>query len=107
MAPEYAIHGHLTDKADIYSFCVVALEIVSGNRNRSCREEQEFYYLVDWVIRNDFNFFHVSSPHFCASFYSKGLNNASTNFLKSNPGLKFEFLSGLCFTREKMSSGAS
>jgi len=57
MAPEYAIRGHLTDMADIYSFCVVALEIVSGNRNRSCREEQEFYYLVDWVIRNDFNFF--------------------------------------------------
>ncbi|KAK2994752.1 hypothetical protein RJ640_031025, partial [Escallonia rubra] len=30
MAPEYALHGHLTYKADVYSFGVVALEIVAG-----------------------------------------------------------------------------
>ncbi|KAK1401904.1 Cysteine-rich receptor-like protein kinase [Heracleum sosnowskyi] len=31
-APEYAIHGHLSEKVDTYSFGVVVLEIVSGRR---------------------------------------------------------------------------
>lgn len=30
LAPEYAIHGQLTKKADIYSFGVLIIEIVSG-----------------------------------------------------------------------------
>ncbi|KAI3519034.1 hypothetical protein L1887_08008 [Cichorium endivia] len=32
MAPEYATHGHLSDKVDTYSFGIVALEIISGRR---------------------------------------------------------------------------
>jgi len=28
MAPEYAMHGYLTDKADVYSFGIVVLEII-------------------------------------------------------------------------------
>lgn len=31
-APEYAINGHLSEKVDIYSFGVVVLEIISGQR---------------------------------------------------------------------------
>lgn len=31
-APEYAVHGHLTQKADVYSYGVVVLEIVSGRK---------------------------------------------------------------------------
>ncbi|KAL8102264.1 hypothetical protein AgCh_026950 [Apium graveolens] len=31
-APEYAIHGHLTEKVDTYSFGIVVLEIISGLR---------------------------------------------------------------------------
>ncbi|WOH15106.1 hypothetical protein DCAR_0934643 [Daucus carota subsp. sativus] len=31
-APEYAIHGHLSEKVDTYAFGVVVLEIVSGRR---------------------------------------------------------------------------
>ncbi|XP_054797340.1 cysteine-rich receptor-like protein kinase 3 isoform X2 [Prosopis cineraria] len=34
-APEYAIHGQLSEKADIYSYGVVVLEIISGQK---CRE---------------------------------------------------------------------
>ncbi|CAA0254643.1 unnamed protein product [Arabidopsis thaliana] len=33
MAPEYALWGQLTEKADVYSFRVVAMEIVSGKSN--------------------------------------------------------------------------
>lgn len=50
MAPEYAMRGYLTDKADVYSFGVVALEIVSGKSNTNYRPDEEFFYLLDWVI---------------------------------------------------------
>ncbi|KAH6812868.1 hypothetical protein C2S51_021886 [Perilla frutescens var. frutescens] len=36
-APEYAIHGHLSEKVDIYSFGIVILEVISG---RKCSEIQ-------------------------------------------------------------------
>ncbi|KAK4275756.1 hypothetical protein QN277_018787 [Acacia crassicarpa] len=49
VAPEYAMHGYLTDKADIYSFGVVALEIVSGRSNTSFRPSEEFISLLDWA----------------------------------------------------------
>lgn len=49
MAPEYAMRGYLTDKADVYSFGIVALEIVSGMSNTSSRSKKEPSYLLDWV----------------------------------------------------------
>ncbi|XP_039171510.1 probable leucine-rich repeat receptor-like serine/threonine-protein kinase At3g14840 [Eucalyptus grandis] len=49
MAPEYAMHGYLTDKADIYSFGIVALEVVSGQSNSSSEKNEECFYLLDWV----------------------------------------------------------
>uniref|UniRef100_A0A2N9IM54 non-specific serine/threonine protein kinase n=1 Tax=Fagus sylvatica TaxID=28930 RepID=A0A2N9IM54_FAGSY len=33
LAPEYAMRGHLTEKADVFGFGVVALEILSGRPN--------------------------------------------------------------------------
>ncbi|KAK8518269.1 hypothetical protein V6N12_017422 [Hibiscus sabdariffa] len=33
MAPEYAMHGYLSVKADVFSYGVVVLEIVSGRKN--------------------------------------------------------------------------
>ncbi|KAL8087897.1 hypothetical protein AgCh_037875 [Apium graveolens] len=56
MAPEYAIRGTLTDKADVYSFGIVALEIVSGMSNTSSRSEQETLYLLDWISLSLFTF---------------------------------------------------
>ncbi|OEL15791.1 Cysteine-rich receptor-like protein kinase 3 [Dichanthelium oligosanthes] len=32
MAPEYIVQGHLTEKADVYSFGVLVIEIVTGKR---------------------------------------------------------------------------
>ncbi|KAJ7981865.1 putative Kinase [Quillaja saponaria] len=49
MAPEYAMHGYLTDKADVYSFGIVALEIVSGRSNTTHRSKEESFYLLDWA----------------------------------------------------------
>ncbi|CAI8593285.1 unnamed protein product [Vicia faba] len=49
MAPEYAMHGYLTDKADVYSFGIVVLEIVSGKNNTLYRSKEEAFYLLNWA----------------------------------------------------------
>lgn len=49
LAPEYAIQGHLTRKADIYSFGVLLLEIVSGRCNRNKKLPAEEQYLLERV----------------------------------------------------------
>ncbi|KAL7605895.1 probable LRR receptor-like serine/threonine-protein kinase At1g07650 isoform X1 [Lactuca sativa] len=49
MAPEYAMRGYLTPKADVYSFGIVVLETVSGKSNTNYRPKEEFVYLLDWA----------------------------------------------------------
>ncbi|KAF8029487.1 hypothetical protein BT93_E2021 [Corymbia citriodora subsp. variegata] len=49
MAPEYALWGYLTYKADVYSFGIVALEIVSGKSNNSSLPGDDFFCLLDWA----------------------------------------------------------
>jgi len=48
-APEYAIHGQLSEKVDTYSFGVVVLEILSGRKSNDTRLEPETQYLLEWV----------------------------------------------------------
>ncbi|KAI3675668.1 hypothetical protein L1987_85260 [Smallanthus sonchifolius] len=49
LAPEYAMRGHLTEKADVFSFGVVALEIISGRSNSDSTLEDEKIYLLEWA----------------------------------------------------------
>lgn len=35
MAPEYVVRGKLTEKADVYSFGVLVLELICGKTNNS------------------------------------------------------------------------
>ncbi|KAL6643221.1 hypothetical protein ACP70R_021402 [Stipagrostis hirtigluma subsp. patula] len=48
-APEYAIHGQLSEKVDTYSFGVVVLEILSGRKSNDTRLEPETQYLLEWA----------------------------------------------------------
>ncbi|KAF8409132.1 hypothetical protein HHK36_005205 [Tetracentron sinense] len=50
MAPEYALWGYLTYKADVYSFGVLALEIVAGKNNMKYRPNEEYVSLLDWAF---------------------------------------------------------
>lgn len=53
MAPEYAMRGYLTEKADVYSFGIVAMEIVSGKSNANYTPDHESCVgLIDWVLTN-------------------------------------------------------
>ncbi|KAJ0508001.1 putative protein kinase RLK-Pelle-DLSV family [Helianthus annuus] len=47
MAPEYALRGYLTDKADVYSYGIVLLEIVSGASNIPDRTKENNFILLD------------------------------------------------------------
>ncbi|KAB1216960.1 hypothetical protein CJ030_MR4G016027 [Morella rubra] len=71
LAPEYAIRGQLTRKADIYSFGVLLVEIVSGRCNTNTRlpigeqyllertwelyEQKELVGLVDAALNGEFD----------------------------------------------------
>ncbi|KAI9121686.1 hypothetical protein K1719_008719 [Acacia pycnantha] len=51
MAPEYALWGHLTYKADVYSFGVLALEIVTGKSNNNYMPDNGAVCLLDWACQ--------------------------------------------------------
>ncbi|RZR82030.1 hypothetical protein BHM03_00008370 [Ensete ventricosum] len=60
LAPEYALRGQLTRRADIYSFGVLLLEIVSGRSNVNTRLPHEDQFLLERVK-------HFSFPSMCIS----------------------------------------
>ena len=45
MAPEYAFEGIFSVKSDVFSFGVLILEIISGQRNRIFLSEPHLYLL--------------------------------------------------------------
>ncbi|RDY00640.1 Cysteine-rich receptor-like protein kinase 3, partial [Mucuna pruriens] len=45
-APEYAIHGQLSEKADAYSYGIVVLEIISGQKSTNVRGDEDGEYLL-------------------------------------------------------------
>ncbi|GLT49239.1 hypothetical protein SLA2020_228100 [Shorea laevis] len=49
LAPEYAMRGHLTEKADVFGFGVVALEILSGRPNSDNSQDNDNIYLLEWA----------------------------------------------------------
>ncbi|XP_028801993.1 cysteine-rich receptor-like protein kinase 2 isoform X2 [Neltuma alba] len=53
-APEYVIHGQLSEKVDIYSYGVVVLEIISGRKSEELRvdgdAEGEFLLKKAWKL---------------------------------------------------------
>jgi serine/threonine protein kinase len=56
LAPEYAIRGQLTRKADIYSFGVLLVEIVSGRSNTNTRLPIADQYILETVCVSYFLF---------------------------------------------------
>ncbi|KAI3936211.1 hypothetical protein MKW92_010859 [Papaver armeniacum] len=49
MAPEYVMHGNLSTKADVFSFGVVVLELISGQKNSSFNRDPDVSCLLEWV----------------------------------------------------------
>ncbi|KAL0315626.1 UNVERIFIED_CONTAM: putative LRR receptor-like serine/threonine-protein kinase [Sesamum radiatum] len=51
MAPEYLIHGHLSEKADVFSFGVVVLELISGQKNSKFNRDPDSQSLLEWAYK--------------------------------------------------------
>ncbi|WCJ20324.1 cysteine-rich RLK (RECEPTOR-like protein kinase) 26 [Euphorbia peplus] len=52
MAPEYAMHGHFSVKTDVFSFGVLLLEILSGQKNSSFRHGENIEDLLSFAWRS-------------------------------------------------------
>ncbi|KAL5841887.1 hypothetical protein ACOSQ3_012490 [Xanthoceras sorbifolium] len=52
MAPEYAMHGQFSVKSDVFSFGVLILEIVSGQRNNCFRHGENVGDLLSYAWKN-------------------------------------------------------
>ncbi|CAK9220875.1 unnamed protein product [Sphagnum jensenii] len=49
VAPEYALQGQLTSKADVFSYGIVLLELVSGRKNMNPKLQKDQQYLLSWA----------------------------------------------------------
>ena len=49
MSPEYAMHGQFSVKSDVFSFGVLVLEIISGQKNSSFRNGENIEDLLSYV----------------------------------------------------------
>ncbi|XP_071696558.1 probable LRR receptor-like serine/threonine-protein kinase At1g29720 isoform X2 [Rutidosis leptorrhynchoides] len=70
MAPEYALRGYLTDKADVYSYGIVLLEIVSGMANVSDRSKENQFVLHDKAValKNSGNLLELVDPRLGSAY---------------------------------------
>ncbi|XP_073151563.1 cysteine-rich receptor-like protein kinase 43 [Henckelia pumila] len=51
MAPEYLMHGTLSIKADVFSFGVVVLELISGEKNSPFTRDPDSKNLLEWAYK--------------------------------------------------------
>ncbi|XP_038883071.1 cysteine-rich receptor-like protein kinase 29 [Benincasa hispida] len=52
MAPEYALYGRFSVKSDVFSFGVLLLEIISGQKNSCFQEGENTEHLLSYTWRN-------------------------------------------------------
>ncbi|KAL2233298.1 putative receptor-like protein kinase At4g00960 [Sesamum indicum] len=51
LAPEYFMHGNLSKKADVFSFGVVVLELISGQKNSTFNRDPDSDNLLEWAYK--------------------------------------------------------
>ncbi|CAI9782395.1 unnamed protein product [Fraxinus pennsylvanica] len=64
LAPEYAVLAQLTKKADVYSFGVLLLEIISGKSSSKAAFGEELLVLLEWAwkLRNEGRILEIIDP---------------------------------------------
>jgi hypothetical protein len=60
MAPEYAVDGKFSIKSDVFSFGVLLLEIICGNKNRALCHGNETLNLVGYVSTYMFIYLYIN-----------------------------------------------
>ncbi|KAG6407689.1 hypothetical protein SASPL_130686 [Salvia splendens] len=51
IAPECLLHGNVSKKADVFSFGVVVLELISGQKNSSFTRDPDSESLLEWAYK--------------------------------------------------------
>ncbi|CDY47147.1 BnaA08g05360D [Brassica napus] len=59
MAPEYAVRGKLTEKADVYSFGVLMIEVITGRRNNAFSQDASSILQTVWSLYGTSNLVQV------------------------------------------------
>ncbi|KAK9706483.1 hypothetical protein RND81_07G128700 [Saponaria officinalis] len=64
MAPEYLTTGDYSDKSDVYSYGIMLLEIISGQKNRMSRQTppKEDLSIQAWRLWNEERSFEITDP---------------------------------------------
>ncbi|KAL5797006.1 hypothetical protein ACOSQ2_001826 [Xanthoceras sorbifolium] len=71
MAPEYLIRGQLTEKADVYSFGILILEIVCGRRNNTFTTHANSPLQTVWLLHRSNQLVEAVDPNLKDDFPSK------------------------------------
>ncbi|KAM1739857.1 hypothetical protein ACFX11_015512 [Malus domestica] len=75
MAPEYLVRGQLTDKADVYAFGVMVLEIVCGKKNRVFVEGSSSVLYSVWKHYKEKNITETVDPTLKGGFPERGASD--------------------------------
>lgn len=75
MAPEYAMHGQFSVKSDVFSFGVLVLEILSGQKNTCFRNGESVEDLLSFVS----NLANQPSINFEKCCYGQRISSYSDN----------------------------
>ncbi|KFK41463.1 hypothetical protein AALP_AA2G134200 [Arabis alpina] len=62
MAPEYVVRGKLTEKADVYSFGVLLIEVVTGRRNNAFSQDASSILQTVWNLYGTRNLSEAVDP---------------------------------------------
>ncbi|CAL5370526.1 unnamed protein product [Camellia sinensis] len=71
MAPEYLVRGQLIEKADVYSFGVLVLEIVSGRKDKAPTEDSYSLIQTVWKLYKTNSLGGLVDPHIKDDFPAK------------------------------------
>ncbi|XP_047960868.1 cysteine-rich receptor-like protein kinase 3 [Salvia hispanica] len=68
MAPEYIVRGKLTEKADVFSFGVVVIEVVTGTRNNAFSQDSQSIFQRVWNLYGSGNVTEAVDPSIKGKF---------------------------------------
>lgn len=69
LAPEYTQTGEITEKADVYSFGVILVELITGRKAIDLNRPKGHQCLAEWVysLNYKFNMVFIIKIHICSN----------------------------------------